>query len=75
VAAEAVDLVFHRFLKAFHDEKGNDRSGKADGDADDRYFMNRGRESLLVTPADSFGYEVGEIQNLFTFQSEMFLAK
>jgi hypothetical protein len=35
--------------------------------------MDGRRESFLVPAADSSGYEVGEIQILFTFQSECVL--
>ena len=56
--AEAVYLFFHRLLKAFHDEKGDDRCGKAERYAYDGDLVDRRRKSLLITPADSFGYEI-----------------
>src|SRR5690606_32351123 len=67
VTAEAEDFFLDRFLKALHDEKGNDRRGQSYGDTDNGNFVDRRRKALLIPPADSFGYEIREIQFLLTF--------
>jgi hypothetical protein len=42
VPGEAVDLFFHRFLEAFHDEERNDRRRKTYRYADDSNFVDGG---------------------------------
>jgi hypothetical protein len=42
MATEAVYLLLHRFLKAFHDQKGNDGRRQTDRDTDDSDLVNSG---------------------------------
>ena len=59
VAAETVYLVLNRALKSLHDQKRNQRRGKADGDADECDPVYDRGEALFGTGTDSFGYKVG----------------
>ena len=59
MTAEAVYLVLDRFLETLHDQERDDGGGKANRDADEGDLVDGGRESFLVTPANSFGYEIG----------------
>ena len=62
MTAEVVNFVLNRFLKPFHDQKGNDRSGQSYGDTDDGDGMNDRGKTLLLTPGYPLRYEIGYIQ-------------
>jgi hypothetical protein len=62
MATETIDLILVCFLKPHHDKKRDDGGTQPNSNADNGNLMNGSGEPLFLFEANSFRYEIREVQ-------------
>ena len=62
MARKAIDFVFDIILKTTQYEKGNHHNGQTERDTGNGNLMDNRRKAVISWIADSFRYEIREVQ-------------